>query len=87
VITFEEWLVGQTSAPRPRSSLAQLMLDHRFGEVDLGSQRNRDALRRLLDDFERAAEGQWVVSDSLPARAAARAARPSSHRWPDLPMT
>jgi hypothetical protein len=77
---FEDWLVSQTSAPRPRSTLAQLMLDHRFGEVDLGSRRNRDAMRRLLDDFERDVEGQWVRSDPLPARSGAPAARNPSPR-------
>ena len=60
MIMFEDWLVGQTSAPRPRSTLAQLMLDGRFAEVDLGSRATRDALRRLLADFERDAAGQWV---------------------------
>jgi hypothetical protein len=80
VIMFEDWLVGQTSAPRPRSTLAQLMLDNRFAEIDLGSKRNRDAVRMLLDDFERDIEGQWVCSDPLPARARARAARNSTPR-------
>ncbi|MCU1666626.1 MAG: hypothetical protein QOI36_2371 [Pseudonocardiales bacterium] len=80
MIKFEDWLVGQTSAPRPRSTLAQLMLDRRFAEVDLGSQRNRDAVRLLLDDFERDAEGQWVRSDPLPSRAGAEPSRPPSHR-------
>jgi hypothetical protein len=78
VITFEDWLVGQTSAPRPRSTLAQLMLDRRFAEVDLGSRANRDAMRLLLDDFESDAEGQWVGSTPLPARAGTSAPSASS---------
>jgi hypothetical protein len=80
LITFEDWLVGQTAAPRPRGTLAQLMLDRRFAEVDLGARRNRDALRRLLDDFERDAAGQWVVSTPLPARAGTGGQRPRASR-------
>jgi hypothetical protein len=68
VITFEDWLVTQTAAPRPRSTLAQLMLDGRFAEVDLGARTTRDALRDLLDAFERDADGQWVRSSPLPPR-------------------
>jgi hypothetical protein len=69
VIRFEDWLVGQTATPRPRGTLAQLMLDGRFAEVDLGSRATRDALRRLLADFERDAAGQWVRCDPLPHRS------------------
>jgi hypothetical protein len=68
VITFEDWLVTQTAAPRPRSTLAQMLLDRRFADVDLGARTTRDALRDLLDDFERDAAGQWVRSTPLPAR-------------------
>jgi hypothetical protein len=80
VITFEEWLVTQTAAPRPRSTIAQLMLDGRFGDVDLGARAHRDALRRLLDDFERDAAGQWVRSTPLPARRGTGGSRPHTSR-------
>ncbi|MCW2716835.1 hypothetical protein [Pseudonocardia sp.] len=75
MITFEDWLISQTSAQRPRSTLAQLMLDGRFAEVDLGARGTRDALRRLLDDFERDAAGQWVRSTPLPRRSSTGAPR------------
>jgi hypothetical protein len=80
VITFEEWLIGQTAAARPRGDLAQLMLDGRAGEIDLGSRSNRDALRRLMDDFERDAQGQWVQAAPLPARARTAAGRLGSRQ-------
>ena len=80
MITFEEWLVTQTSAPRPRSTIAQLMLDGRVGDIDLGARTNRDAFRRLLDDFERDAAGQWVRSTPLPARKGTGGPRPRATR-------
>jgi hypothetical protein len=80
VITFEDWLVGQTAAPRPRSTLAQLLLDRRFAEVDLGARATREALRHMLDDFERDAEGQWVLSTPLPARTGTGGERPRAGR-------
>jgi hypothetical protein len=80
VITFEDWLLTQTAAPRPRSTLAHLLLDRRFADVDLGARTTRDALRRLLDDFERDAESQWVRSTPLPARTGTGGCRPRT-RW------
>jgi hypothetical protein len=69
-VTFEDWLVTQTSVPRSRRKLAQLMLDERLGEVDFGSEAVRHEFRRMLDDFESATRGLWVRSRPLPFRSA-----------------
>lgn len=68
--SFEDWLVTQTSATRPRRQIAQLMLDRRLNEVDFGAGAVRAEFRRMLDDFESATRGLWVRSAPLPRRSA-----------------
>jgi hypothetical protein len=68
--SFEDWLVTQTSATRPRRQIAQLMLDQRLNEVDFGARAVRAEFRRMLDDFESATLGLWVRSAPLPRRSA-----------------
>jgi hypothetical protein len=76
-VTFEEWLVTQTDAPRPRRTIAQLALDRRLHEVDFGARVVRAEFRRMLDDFEAATRGLPVLSTPLPFRSARQGRRPA----------
>jgi hypothetical protein len=68
LVTFEDWLIGQTAAEHPRRSLAHLMLDRRLDLIDFGSQAVRDEVRRLFADFEKDTVGLPVVSRPAPFR-------------------
>ncbi|MHA6795787.1 hypothetical protein ACVGVM_20065 [Pseudonocardia bannensis] len=74
--TFEDWLMSQTTADRPRGIIAQLMLDQRLHEVDFGSSAVRDEFRRMLADFEADTRGLLVRSTPLPFRARRPGRRP-----------
>ncbi|NMH96697.1 hypothetical protein [Pseudonocardia acidicola] len=75
--TFEDWLLTQIGADRPRSTIAQLMLDRRFHEVDLGSSTVRAEFRRMLVDFESDTRGVPVRSRPLPTRSRRPGRRPA----------
>lgn len=76
-VTFDDWLVTQTDAPRPRRTIAQLVLDRRLHEVDFGSRVVRAEFRRMLDDFETATRELPVRSRPLPFRPARPGRRPA----------
>ncbi|HTF50635.1 MAG TPA: hypothetical protein VK735_24610 [Pseudonocardia sp.] len=68
-MSFEDWLITQTTGTRPRRKIVQLMLDKRLHEVDFGASAVRAEFRRILDDFEAATRGQRIRSAPLPFRS------------------
>jgi hypothetical protein len=68
MVTFEDWLISQTSADRPRRTIAQLMLDRKFDQLDFGASVVREEFRRMLKDFEKDTAGLPVMSRPKPFR-------------------
>lgn len=76
-VSFEDWLVTQTSGSRTRRKITALMLDKRLNEVDFGASAVRAEFHRMLEEFEAATRGLRVRSRPLPFRTARTGRRPA----------